>query len=233
MVPETDLRRQAEVSPELRVGPGPDALVWRTEWEAELVGRLRTFVEGQPRAEQSVTYDRIAGELKLRAAYAAPLLTYLRDLDLSATAFLREHVRLERTGLVLHPGVVPWTAAERALADRFLARLAADGLRPSRVEEYRQILGDPSGLLDAVLTKLQGDGRVVRIDQQFVLDADAAAALRQVVLGGSIEGARAGDWGRALGLSRKYSIRFLEYLNREGVLRRVGDLHFRTGRVCG
>ena len=227
MVPEGRLRRDAEASPELRTDSA-GARVWRTEWEAELLARLRAFVERHPRAEQSVPYGRLGRELRVNAAHLPPLLVSLLERDAPAAAFLRDHFRLERAGLVLYPGVVPWTAEESALAVRLLARLAEDGLRPSRIREYQEMLADGRGLLDPVLVKLQGDGRVVRIDEKFVLHADAARELRRAVADGSTDGARASEWGRALGLSRKYSIPFLEYLNREGVLRREGDLHFRT-----
>jgi selenocysteine-specific elongation factor len=230
MVPEDDLHRQVDASPQLQAD---SALVWRAEFGAELLERLRAFMERHPRAEQSIPYEKLGRELRVKPAFLPPLLVCLWEMDGPAAAFFRSHTRLDGAGLVLYPGVVPWTAEERALADRILARLAADGLRPSRVGEYPEILGDPHRLLDRVLGKLDGDGRVVRVDAEFVLHPDAAAELRRAVVHGDIDGARAGDWGRALGLSRKYSIPYFDYLNREGVLRREGDVHWRTGRGVG
>lgn len=233
MITEAELLRQAETTLEVRIGSAASkgaarSLVWRTEWEAERLARLRAFAERQPRAEQLIPYGTLGRELHVKPVYLPSLLACLWKLDDPAASFLRDHTRLDRAGLVLYPGVVPWTVEERALADRVLARLAGDGLRPSRIGEYREMLADRRGLLDPVLAKLQGDGRVVRVDGEFVLHSDAEAELRRVVLHGDIDGMRAGEWGRALGLSRKYSIPFFDYLNREGVLRREGDLHYRA-----
>jgi selenocysteine-specific elongation factor len=238
MVPEADLYHQAEASPEVRVGSAPakgttPVLVWPTEWEADLLSRFRAFVESQPRAEQSIPYAKLGRKLSVNPIHLPSLLACLVDLDDPAVAFLRDHIRLEKAGLVLYPGLVSWTDQERALADRILARLNADGLRPSRVQEYREDVADQRGLLDIVLAKLHDDGRVVRINEEFVLHSDAAAELRRVITHGTIDGARAGEWGRALGLSRKYSIPYFDYLNREGILRRVDDVHFRIGRAAG
>lgn len=235
LVPDAELRRQAAASPELCIGHGEAGpfLVWRRDTGTELLERLREFVASLPRGERSLPYRALERELGLRSPHPGPWLRCLFAEEHPAAAFLREHTRLEGAGLVLYPGVVPWSAAERDLAHRILTRLQSDGLRPSRVSEYREVLADPDGLLDPVLAKLQGEGRVVRIDEKFVLHADVAAELHRAVAEGDVDGARASEWGRALGVSRKYGIPFLEYLNREGILRRDGDLHYRTGRGAG
>jgi selenocysteine-specific elongation factor len=237
LVHESALVRQAETSSELDLGrpasaKPPRILVWRHSFGLALLQRLRDLVQRQPRGEQPVAYVRLGRELNVRSPHLPSLLQCLLEAEHPAAEFLRPLVRLERAGLVLYPGVVPWTTEERTLADRILVRLESDGLRPSRVQEYREALADRRGLLDIVLNKLCDDGRVVRINEEFVLHPRAVVELRRAVLRGSIDGERAGEWGRALGLSRKYSIPYFDYLNREGVLRRVGDAHFRTGAAA-
>jgi selenocysteine-specific elongation factor len=235
MVPGAELGRQAATSAELRTTAGAprgaSTLVWRTELEAELFRRLREFAGRQARNEMVVPYDRLGRELRVRPEHLQPLLGSLMQLDQPESDFLREHARLDRGGLVLYPGAVAFTAEEQELATRVLNRLRVQGLRPSRVRELRVQYADCGGVLDAVLMKLQLDGRAVRINTDFVLHPDAAAQLRAAVAGADMEGGRAADWGRVLNLSRKYSLPYLEYLNREGILRRKGDQHFRTGRA--
>jgi selenocysteine-specific elongation factor len=235
MVPGAELHRQAETSPELRVGrvstKGPaSVLVWSEQFGLELLERLRSYVARQPAGERSIPYPKLGRELGLRSAPLHELLRCLYELDHPAAAFLRDHSRLDGGVLVLHPGVISFTPEEQTLADRLLKRLQVQGLRPSRIQEHRVALGDRWGLLDEVLVKLRNGGRVVRVSEAFVLHPVAADELRRVVDRHGLDGVRAAEFGKALGLSRKYGIPFLEYLNREGILRREGDLHYRTRR---
>jgi selenocysteine-specific elongation factor len=231
MLPEGELRREAERSPGLRTGPGAPgsgALVWRAEREAELLERLQGFVARQPPGEQLLPYERLGREVGVRSPHLAPLLHSLFDREAPAAAFLRAHARLERTGLVLYPGRVAFTPEEQRLAARILERLRAEGLRPARIQEYREAHAGRGDRVDRVLLKLRDQGRVVKVSAELMLHAEAAEELRQAPARHGLDGVRAAEFGRALGLSRKYGIPFLEYLNREGILRREGDLHYRV-----
>jgi selenocysteine-specific elongation factor len=189
--------------------------------------RLRRFVDAQPRSEQAVPYDRLARTLGVGAAHAAPLLRHLLALDHPVPAALRGRVRLDGAGLVLFPGVVALTPDEQRVADQILARLRAEGLRPARVAEYRGA-HPPARLpvVDRVLAKLRASGRVVRVSDDLMLHADAAAALHRAPARYGLDGVRAAEFGQALGVSRKYGIPYLEYLERRGLMRREGDLHY-------
>jgi selenocysteine-specific elongation factor len=229
LVAEEALRREAERTPALRAGPGGEGgLVWRAELEAELLERLRAWVARQPHGEQSIPYDRLGRELAVRSPHLRALLHSLLGRDHPAAALLRAHARLERAGLLLHPGRVAFTPDEQRVADWILERLKAEGLRPARIREYREAHARRIDLVDRVLVKLREAGRVVKVSPELMLHAEAAAELRRAPLPPGLDGVRAAEFGQALGLSRKYSIPYLEYLNREGVLRREGDLHYRA-----
>lgn len=244
MVPAAELRQEAEQSPRLRTGAGTPArgaagqgaplplLVWRDDFGAALLERAHRFIVQQPRTEQTVPYDRLARELGARAVGVArlqPLLRCLLALGDPAAAALRTDTRLDGAGLVLFPGQVAFTPEEQRIADEILAQLAAEGLRPSRVAEYRGA-HPPRRLpvVDRVLAKLRDARRVVRVSDDLMLHAEAAEALRQAPARYGLDGVRAAEFGQVLGLSRKYSIPFVDYLNREGVLRREGDVHYRV-----
>ncbi|HEV2132464.1 MAG TPA: SelB C-terminal domain-containing protein, partial [Longimicrobiaceae bacterium] len=231
MIPEADLHRQAETSPELRTGPssskGPTrSPVWRAEYGTQLLERLRGFVERQPRGEQSISWGLLGRELRVRSAQLHPLLQCLLELDHPTAKFLRAHTRLEKAGLLLFPGMVAFSPEEQRIADRILEQLEAEGLRPSRIQELRQAHADRPDRVDRVLAKLRDAGRVVAVSADFVLHRAAVEELRRAPVRHNLDGVRAAEFGKALGLSRKYSIPFLEYLNREGILRRDGDLHY-------
>jgi selenocysteine-specific elongation factor len=225
MIPDTDLLKQADGNPELRTSSG---LVWRADRGAELLERLGDFVAGQPRGEQSVPYRRLAREMKVESTLLQQFLECLFSLDHPAATFLRAHTRLDGAGLVLYPGRVAFTPEEQRIAEHILERLSREGLRPSRMQEYREVHPKRPDLVDRVFMKLRDAGRVVQISDDFVLHPATAEELHQAPVRYSLDGVRAAEFGKALGLSRKYSIPFLEYLNREGILRREGDLHYRA-----
>ncbi|HEV2147340.1 MAG TPA: selenocysteine-specific translation elongation factor [Longimicrobiaceae bacterium] len=225
MVPEGELRGQAESGPELRTA---GSLVWRAEAGAELLERLRGFVARQPRGEQSVPFVRLGRELGARSPHLGPLLGSLLELDDPAAAFLRAHARLEKGGLVLHPGSVFFTPEEQRIADRLLERLRTEGLRPSRIRAYGELHPGRPEVVERVVSRLRQAGRVVPVSADLVLHPDAAEELREAPARHGLDGVRAAEFGRALGLSRKYGIPYLEYLNEVGILRREGDLHYRA-----
>lgn len=225
MIADGDLLKQAEGNPELRTSYG---LVWRAERGAELLERLRDFVAGQLRGEHSVPYGRLARELKIRSALLQQFLHCLLGQDHPAATFLRAHTRLDGAGLVLYPGRIAFTPEEQRIAEHILERLSREGLRPSRVQEYREVHPRRPDLVDRVLVKLRDAGQVIQISDRLVLHPAAVEELHRAPARYGLDGVRATEFGKALGLSRKYSIPFLEYLDREGILRRDGDLHYRT-----
>jgi len=250
MVPVTELQREAEHNPALRTGAAlgksagqragqsaaPPVLAWRADSETALLDGLHRFVMGQPRSEQTVPYEQLARAAGMSVAQVPrplvpPLLRYLLAADRPAAADLRAHTRFEGAGLVLFPGTVAFSPDEQRIADEILAQLRAEGLRPARIAEYRGA-HPPRRLpvVDRVLAKLRAARRVVRVSEELMLHADAAAALHRAPARYNLDGVRAAEFGQALGVSRKYSIPYLEYLNRQGLMRREGDVHYRTGR---
>lgn len=231
MVPEAELIRDAEGSPELRVGSalgkdGADALVWGAAEGADLLARAAAYVARQPRAERSLPYARLRRELSVRSADVDAWLYRLWEEDSPDAAFLREHTRLERAGLVMYPGQVAFTPEEQRIAARLVGRLKAEGLRPSRIRDLRRQHAPDPELVDRVLAKLRAAGRVVLVSPDFVLHPLADAQLRDAAAACGADGVRVAEFGQALGLSRKHSVPFVEYLNDQGVLRRDGDLHY-------
>lgn len=228
MAPEDALRREAEESPALRTS-STDAgglLVWSAGWEDELRKRLHNFVAAHPHGEHRVPYAVLGRELKAPTPHLPAILRAL--LTRKDAANLRAQLRLDNAGCVLYPGVVAFTRDEERIAALLLERLRAAGLRPQRIHEHGDLHPSHPEAVVRVAAKLCDEGRAVRVSPDLVLHPDAADELRRAPQRHSFQPFRAAEFGQALGLSRKYTIPYLEYLNQEGILRREGDLHFRA-----
>jgi selenocysteine-specific elongation factor len=65
--------------------------------------------------------------------------------------------------------------------------------------------------------------RLLRISQELVLHASAIEHLRQILLPRKSQHFGVGEFKEWTGISRKYAIPLLEYLDREHITRREGD----------
>ncbi len=147
------------------------------------------------------------------------LLARLRDQGLikrqSAIAFLPEHsIRL--------------SADEQRLAERAAAGLLAAGFEGAWVRDLARDLGEPELLMRVTLSRLAARGELFQVVKDLFyplatmtrlarLCREVAAAHDGVVL--------AAQYRDATGLGRKRAIQILEYFDRVGLLRRLGDEH--------
>ena len=118
------------------------------------------------------------------------------------------------------------TDAEQSASDGFLALLAEGGFTPPTLGEAAERLGASRDLVDDLRRLLLGEGRVVDVSPDLYFDAGRIAELRRAVA----ERAAANPeidvaWFKErFGLSRKHAIPLLEWLDRERVTVRVGNL---------
>jgi selenocysteine-specific elongation factor len=195
--------------------PGQPWLVdraWMDLRRAELVQTVRDFHRAQP---------LLAGVARqeLRARLLPDSPPFLIEALLSGAAELLvegETVRLRSHRLVLKEDEHNARAAiERAFEEAGLSAPAtAEVLARSGVEAARA-----RTLLDILIR----EKRLVRVSQDLVYHASAIAALRSAMAGKRqtrFTVAQFKDW---TGVSRKYAIPLLEYLDRERVTRREGD----------
>lgn len=149
-------------------------------------------------------------------------------------AFAALVARAETAGLVGRFGanVVAGDDVERVRREaEELAQTVADALeRHGRavpfVEDLAVELGMPEVTLRRGLTMLSERGRAVAVDRTYVLGSQALAEVRDVVaatIRGAGGSATAGELREALGLSRKYAMPLLEYLDRSGFTVRAAD----------
>jgi selenocysteine-specific elongation factor len=125
-------------------------------------------------------------------------------------------------GLAALPGFVPRLVGGGEVLDRVLALLEKAGLAPPTVSELEAQLGQ-GGLLQVLRFAAQ-QGRVVAVESDRYFSTVALnqfiGAIREIAVGKPVTPAMLRD---RLGLSRKYLIPLLEWTDRTGVTRRVGD----------
>ena len=121
---------------------------------------------------------------------------------------------------------------DSALKDRLAARFLEDGLAPTDLAALPASLGADADAIDRMLTLLLREGVVARLDalvfHREVLDDVRTEVMKLKASAPTGELARVDiAWFKArFGITRKYAIPLLEYLDRARITRRVG-----TGRI--
>lgn len=116
--------------------------------------------------------------------------------------------------------------AMEAVGERVYAMLLKSGVEPPRVQDMAERLSIDLKQMEEVLGFLARQGRLIRIkDDMYITDvADAGIkekVRRFITEHGSIEPS---DMKQIVGVSRKYAIPFLEYLDRTRYTVRVGNV---------
>ena len=142
----------------------------------------------------------------------------------SAIAALTSGGRVVRElGLLRLSGFSAGVAGGEALIDRIVALVAAGGLMAPDVPELERRTQQSD--VGAALRVAAASGRVEAVSRDWYLTREAleefVAGLRAVGISGEI---RVGELRERTGLSRKYLIPLLEWADRRGLTRRVGDV---------
>jgi selenocysteine-specific elongation factor len=220
---QTELDRLTERGEFLRVGPARAQVAVTSARLAvlcdKLVDALGVWHEKQP--------DALGPS---RPALVAQLRAEAPEVALEAAlSELADAGRVVRQGPVWRlPEHQPrLTKADERLWERVYPLLAAEDLRPPRVRELAAALGlEPEGA-ERFLARAERLGRVARVaDNRFFLPetlahlAEIARELADSSLDGNFTAATFKDRS---GIGRNLTIRILEYLDKMGVTRRLGD----------
>ena len=165
-----------------------------------------------------------AGSLRRVAFAGAPIPNALWTALLDT---LLQQRAVERHGGWLRlPGqAITFTDAEQALAAQLLPRAGAGGFDPPWVREHAVALNAPEEQVRQVLRKLARQGSVHQVVRDLFYAEDAIETLARLF------GTMAAAQGRveviafrdAVGLGRKRTIQVLEFFDRAGYTRRVGN----------
>jgi len=185
---------------------------WFQAARAKLVAAVRAFHHESPLAAGIAKQD-------LRARVMAKVPPVLLDALLSGAAEIAvegENVRLRTHTVVLQEDEERARAAiERTFETAGLAvPPMAEALAASGVEIKRA-----RTLLEALVRQK----RLLRINQELVFHSSAIDRLRQILTPRKGQNFGVGEFKEWTGISRKYAIPLLEYLDREHITRREGD----------
>jgi selenocysteine-specific elongation factor len=186
-------------------------------WLEGKLGELRDFLSEHHR-RNPLKGGCPKEELRGRVLEDAPpflLETLLREAkDVVAEG---ESVRLRSHRVALQQD------EERALA-RIESSFANAGLTAPSLEEVLAKSGVEASRARALLQILLRDGKLVRVSADLVCHASALAGLRRTLAARKSARFTVGEFKEWTGVSRKYAIPLLEFLDREHVTRREGDL---------
>lgn len=123
---------------------------------------------------------------------------------------------------------VQLSASETRIAQKVQAPLAAAGFEGAWARDLAQDAREPEALMRATLARLARRGELHQIVKDLYYPP--AAMQRLAALARDVAAAHAGDvlaaqFRDAAGLGRKRAIQVLEYFDRVGLTRRVGDVH--------
>lgn len=115
------------------------------------------------------------------------------------------------------------TGEESKLSTAVAGAFGRAGLAPPSPGEVARELGAKPQILDGVIRHLITRGQLVKLPNGLILAASALAGLRQDLLATSWERFSVTDFKDRFGLTRKWAIPLLEYLDSTGATRRMGD----------
>jgi len=125
---------------------------------------------------------------------------------------------------------VELSGRETEVREALLAEIRGGGLMPSPPTELAERLGAGRALVNDLLRLLVEAGQIVQVTPELYVTANAEATLRRTVLEvlDAGDAARPTEFREALGVTRRYLIPLLEYLDGIGWTRRTGE-----GRIAG
>ena len=142
----------------------------------------------------------------------------LEDLVKQDRLLVRDYLALSSHRVSLSP-------EEMRVSEDILSLLGSAGLRPPTPAEMRERLQIEESILARVMELLVRQGRLVRVGS-LIFDLDAVESLKKDLsaLKNDVEPVKidVGIFKDRYGISRKFAIPLLEYLDRERVTRRVG-----------
>jgi selenocysteine-specific elongation factor len=176
--------------------------------------------------------NRRATGVSKEALRSALMADYAPELIENSISQLLREGGLEENGplLSLPDQGVELTQEEIEACDRLLATIVSGGLQPPRVTDLARNLKLSRPVLDDLLRLLQERGATKAVTPEMhvaMAELDRLVVVVQDLLANR-DPAPPTVFKEALGVSRKYLIPLLEYLDLEGVTRRTGE-----GRVLG
>ena len=187
-----------------------------TDLEARLVEALAAHHRAEPLSE-GLPREELRARVFARA-HAEIFEAVVERLTRGGTIVARDRVALASHRVSVSP-------AEARALEGVRDALERAGLTPPDTTSLASSLGLPPGAVDQALRLLARQRAVVRLDTLWFATSALARLKDEVAELKAVPGARVdvASFKERYGVSRKFAIPLLEYLDRERVTRRVGD----------
>lgn len=170
------------------------------------------------RQEPGELVDRFTGWIDRRSAAGCGRAILARMRDIGQVIVRGPYVACRE----FRPAL---SAEDAALLEKLVAELAASGLDPPEWGKLKVVVGLSRPRAAMLLELARTDPRLIQLGQELIADAGAISLLTRTVaeLGRGGRRFKLAEVRDALKLSRRAVLPMLEYLDRAGVTRRIGD----------
>ncbi len=188
-------------------------------WEAVALARLAQYHREQP--------DELGPDLARWRRLSAPRLAEPLWRALVQRLAERGQVRLAGAAVHLPEHGVALSALDERLAQKVWPRLMESGFEGAWVRDLAGSVQESEALMRTTLARLAQRGELFQVVKDLYYAPAAIHALAQLARGAAeADGdVRAAVFRDRSGLGRKRAIQVLEFFDRVGLLRRVGDAH--------
>jgi selenocysteine-specific elongation factor len=208
----------------IAVVPGADGPDWAlgaaraAQWQYTALERLQRYHQEWP--------DELGPDLARWRRLAAPRMA--EPLWRALVRRMAEAGRVKITGAAAHLPAhgAQLSALDERLAQKLMPALLAAGFEGAWARDLARSAGEPEALVRTTLARLSQRGELFQVVKDLYYAPPAIEALARTARESAASGdLRAADFRDRSGLGRKRAIQVLEFFDKVGLLRRVGDAH--------
>ncbi|WP_377156621.1 selenocysteine-specific translation elongation factor [Roseateles sp. UC29_93] len=206
------------------VVPGADGPAWAlgaaqtAQWEGVALARLARYHEEQP--------EELGPDLARWRRLAAPRMAEALWQSLVRRMASAGQVAISGASAHLPAHGIQLSALDERLAQKVMPRLLSAGFEGAWARDLAKDAHEPEALVRTTLARLSQRGELFQVVKDLYYAPTAIHELARIArasaLGGDVKAAVFRDRS---GLGRKRAIQVLEFFDKVGVLRRVGDAH--------
>lgn len=208
----------------MAVVPGADGPAWalgaaRTaEWEAVALERLARYHQEQP--------EELGPDLARWRRLAAPRMAEPLWRALVQRLVASSRVALGGAAAHLPAHGVQLSALDERLAQKLMPRLLEASVEGAWARDLAKAAAEPEALVRTTLARLSQRGELFQVVKDLYYAPPSIEALAAIARASAGDGElRAAEFRDRSGLGRKRAIQVLEFFDKVGLLRRVGDAH--------
>ncbi|ANH66439.1 selenocysteine-specific translation elongation factor [Mitsuaria sp. 7] len=203
---------------------GADGPAWAlgaaqtAQWEAVALARLAQYHEDQP--------EELGPDLARWRRLAAPRMAEPLWQSLVRRMASAGQVTVSGAAAHLPAHGIQLSALDERLAQKVMPRLLSAGFEGVWARDLAKDAHEPEALVRTTLARLSQRGELFQIVKDLYYAPSAVQTLARIARASAIGGdVKASVFRDRSGLGRKRAIQVLEFFDKVGVLRRVGDAH--------